>query len=356
MRLAIFGLSVTSSWGNGHATFWRALCRALARRGHRIAFFERDQPFYRAHRDLYALPDHDLHVYEAWQDVLPTARAAVKNADVAIVTSYCADALPASTLICNEAPGVRVFYDMDTPVTLERLRAGETVAYLPPEGLGAFDLVLSYSGGPSLIALEQDLGARRAVPLYGCIDPVDYPLQFRQPDVALTYLGTYADDRAAAFDRLLLASARMAPDQAFVVGGPQYPHPESWPPNVEYRAHVGQPDHLEFYSRGRFTLNLTRGAMCTWGHCPSARLFEAAACGTPLLTDRWPGLTDFFTPDEDVVVVDTAADVVAALRMGKDRHRSLRARARDRVLATCTADIRVRELERALDLNEAAAV
>jgi spore maturation protein CgeB len=356
MRLAIFGLSVTSSWGNGHATFWRALCRALARRGSRVAFFERDRPFYRAHRDLAELPDHDLFVYDAWDDVAKKARAHVREADAAIVTSYCGDAAEAADLIRSEAAGVRVFYDMDTPVTLERLHRGETVEYLPAEGFTGFDLVLSYSGGPSLEALERELGARRALPLYGCIDPVDYPLQDRTPKAAVTYLGTYAEDREAAFDRLLIGAARLAPSERFVVGGPQYPNPASWPPNVRFQSHVPQYEHLAFYGSGRFTLNLTRGAMAAWGFCPSARLFEAAACGTPLLTDRWPGLTDFFEPGADLVVVDTAEEVVAALQMGEEHRQRIRARARDRVLGTCTAEVRVVELERALEsAREAAA-
>jgi spore maturation protein CgeB len=330
------------------------MCRALARRGHRIAFFERDQPFYRAHRDLDELPDHDLHVYGSWAEVTPLARASVRGADAAIVTSYCADAVEAATLIREEAPGMRVFYDMDTPVTLERLRAGEPVDYLPADGLGGFDLVLSYSGGPSLDALERDLGAKRAMPLYGCIDPADYPLQPLSSDAALSYLGTYAADRADAFHRVLVSAARAAPDETFLVGGPQYPDAGTWPPNIEYHAHVRQPDHLSFYGRGRFTLNLTRGAMCTWGYCPSARLFEAATCGTPLLTDPWPGLSEFFEPGEELIVVDSAEEVLAALQMDDTQRRALRSRARERVLASCTADIRVGELEQALERNRAA--
>jgi len=348
MQLTVFGLSVTSSWGNGHATFWRAICRALARRGHRVEFFERDQWFYYAHRDLDRLPDHDLHVYPSWQAIAGVARASVRRADAAIVTSFCADAREAADLIRSEARGTRVYYDMDTPVTLDRLRAGDTVPYVPEGGLRGFDLVLSYAGGPALTALEQDLGAARAVALYGCIDPDEYPVQPARATAAITYLGTYAKDREAAFDRLLIGAADAAPHEHFIVGGPQYPSPEQWPANVEYRPHVGQPEHLDFYASGRFTLNLTRGPMFRWGYCPSGRLFEAAACGTPLLTDDWPGLATFFDANDEIVVVRSADDVTAALSMSDDARVSLAARARDRVLATCTADIRARDLEDAL--------
>jgi spore maturation protein CgeB len=179
-------------------------------------------------------------------------------------------------------------------------------------------------------------------------------LQPLSSDAALSYLGTYAADRADAFHRVLVSAARAAPDETFLVGGPQYPDAGTWPPNIEYHAHVRQPDHLSFYGRGRFTLNLTRGAMCTWGYCPSARLFEAATCGTPLLTDPWPGLSEFFEPGEELIVVDSAEEVLAALQMDDTQRRALRSRARERVLASCTADIRVGELEQALERNRAA--
>jgi spore maturation protein CgeB len=349
MHLAVFGLSVTSSWGNGHATFWRAICRSLARRGHHVEFFERDQPFYRAHRDLDALPDHTLHLYADWGAMAGVAESAVRRADAVIVTSYCADARSAAALTLDQARGVRAFYDMDTPVTLERLRAGETVEYLPAGGLSDFDVVLSYAGGPALTALESELGARQALPIYGCIDPDEYPVQTGvQPEVAVTYLGTYAADRAAAFHGLLLTAARACPAERFVVGGPQYPDAAAWPSNVEYRAHVGQPEHLASYASGRFTLNLTRGAMRTWGFCPSGRLFEAAACGTPLLTDDWLGLPVFFDPGDEVVVVRSPEDIRDALGMSDGRRKLMASRARDRVLATCTADIRAADLEAAL--------
>src|SRR6266700_2632906 len=122
MRLVIFGLTVSSSWGNGHATIWRGLCRALARKGHQVRFFERDVPYYAAHRDLQNSEPYQLILYSAWEEVEAQAREAVAAADSAIVTSYCPDALAAADLILDSPALVRVFYDLDTPVTLERLR------------------------------------------------------------------------------------------------------------------------------------------------------------------------------------------------------------------------------------------
>ena len=124
MKLIIFGLSVSSSWGNGHATLWRALIRALAYEGHRVVFFERDVPYYAAHRDLTALPNAELCLYERWEDVAAVARAELADADVGMVTSYCPDALAAELLLHEPAQLLRVFYDLDTPITLDRLDAG----------------------------------------------------------------------------------------------------------------------------------------------------------------------------------------------------------------------------------------
>src|SRR5947209_14883001 len=146
MKLVIFGLTISSSWGNGHATLWRGLCRALARRGHRVTFFERDVPYYAAHRDLWSLNGVALELYGEWSHVRAGAESAVSNADVAMVTSYCPDAIAASRLVAEHAP-LAVFYDMDTPTTLESERRGQRVAYVGDRGLRDFDLVLSYTGG-----------------------------------------------------------------------------------------------------------------------------------------------------------------------------------------------------------------
>src|SRR6266571_5564648 len=170
MKIVIFGLTISSSWGNGHATTWRGLLRQLIARDHTITFFERDVPYYAAHRDLPELPGGALHIYNEWADVLPLARSELAGADVAIVTSYCPDAIPASELV-RLSPAVRVFYDLDAPVTLSRLRRGESVPYIHPNGLSEFDLALSFTGGRALDALQNELGAGAAAPLYGSVDP-----------------------------------------------------------------------------------------------------------------------------------------------------------------------------------------
>jgi spore maturation protein CgeB len=350
MKLVIFGLSVSSSWGNGHATLWRGLQRALARSGHVVVFFERDVPYYAAHRDLTELPGGRLHLYPSWDAVRPLARRELADADVAVVTSYCADGVAASALVLDTPLPARVFYDLDTPVTLERLDAGEPVAYLPPDGLGGFDLVLSYTGGEALTQLRTRLGARRAEPLYGSVDPdVHHPVP-PSPHYAadLSYLGTYAADRQAGVEALFVEPARRLPALKFLLGGSQYPPDFPWTSNIYFLPHVPPPEHPAFYSSSRLTLNVTRRAMARMGYCPSGRLFEAAACGAPVLSDEWEGLDRFFAPGEEVLVARTAVDAVAALALPREELARIARRARERTLDEHTAMHRAVELEKML--------
>ncbi len=352
MRLVVFGLTVTSSWGNGHATLWRGLVRALLDAGHRLTFFERDVPYYAQNRDVSTLPDGaELVLFERFEDVAMLARRRLAESDVGMVTSYCPDALAATRLL-QDSPGViRSFYDLDTPVTLSRLDRGEAVDYLGPDGLAPFDLVLSYTGGPALDALRYRLDARRVAPLYGWVDPAVYRPAPPRADVSglLTYLGTYAADRQATLERLFVAPARSLPNERFIIGGAQYPREFPWTDNIWFVRHVPPPDHPGFYASGRLTLNVTRAAMAQMGWCPSGRLFEAAASGTPILSDDWPGLETFFTPGEEILLASTTEQALAALATPADALAALARRARARVLEQHTAARRVEQLVAALD-------
>jgi len=348
MRLVVFGLAVSSSWGNGHAPLWRALIGQLVRQGHRVTFFERDVYYYAQNRDLTELPPGgELVLYREWEDALPQAGRALANADAGIVTSYCPDGIAAAELLCGSRGVVRCFYDLDTPVTLARLVAGEAVEYLPAEGLGGFDLVLSYTGGPALVALRDLLGARRTAALYGSVDPDLHRPMPPQPGAAmasLSYLGTYAADRQAALERLFVAAARARPEQRFVIGGAQYPQDFPWTPNIFFVRHLPPQEHPAFYGASRLTLNVTRAAMARMGWCPSGRLFEAAACGTPILSDWWDGLHEFFTPGEQILVARDTTDACEAVDLPDAALRAIAERARERVLAEHSSDRRAREL------------
>jgi spore maturation protein CgeB len=356
MKLVIFGLSVSSSWGNGHAVLWRALIRSLGAQGHCTVFFERDVPYYAANRDLNKLQGGRLILYRDWDEIAIEARQQLAEADAGIVTSYCPDALAATDLVFDSR-ALRVFYDLDSPVTLARLSAGEPVAYLGTQHLAAFDLVLSYAGGSALTALRERLGARRTAPLYGCVDPERYQ-PAPPPDglrAALSYLGTYAEDRQRELTRLFLEPARQRPDWRFIIGGALYPEGFPWGSNIFFERHLTPSAHPSFYAAARSTLNITRAAMAACGWCPSGRLFEAAACATPMLSDWWDGLDEFFVPSSEIVIVRTTEDVLAALELSDRELTAIGDAARERTLAEHSSDRRALELVGLLDAVDARA-
>jgi spore maturation protein CgeB len=352
MKLVIFGLAVSSSWGNGHATLWRGLCAALSRMGWQIVFFERDVPYYAAHRDLSELPGGGrLILYREWSEVLPLAQRHLADAEVAMVTSYCPDGLAATELVLNSRVRLQTFYDLDTPVTLARLEAGEPVGYIGPDGLSGFDLVLSYTGGRSLDELQSRLGARRVAPLYGSVDPsVHYPVP---PEARyrcdLSYLGTYAADRSEGVRALFVEPARNHPGRRFILAGSMYDGSFPWEPNIYFVSHLPPADHPAFYCSSRLTLNVTRRAMAETGYCPSGRLFEAAACGAAVLSDAWEGLDLFFEPGSEILVAHDTAEAQDALDRSPEELAKIARAARERTLAEHTADVRARQLAAILE-------
>jgi spore maturation protein CgeB len=351
MKFVIFGLSVSSSWGNGHATLWRGLCRALIARRHQVVFFERDLPYYAAHRDMTSLSGGTLHLFSDWAEVSALARRELSDADVGMVTSYCPDALAATQLVLSSPAQVRAFYDLDTPVTLDCLRAGKEVPYVPAGGLGDFDLVLSYTGGAALEELKLKLGARRAVALYGSVDPLVHrptpPVDWYRAD--LSYLGTYAEDRQATLASMFIEPAHRFPQKRFLIGGAQYPAGFPWTENIYFAWHVPPPEHAQFYSSSSLTLNVTRAAMAEMGYCPSGRLFEAAGCGTPVLSDWWEGLDEFFVPGGEILVARNTEEAIQAIQAAPEELQRIGQRARERALDEHTADCRVADLERAIE-------
>jgi spore maturation protein CgeB len=346
MKIVVFGLTISSSWGNGHATLWRGISRALARLGHRVVFFEKDVPYYAASRDLLEIPNGELVLFEAWEQVRSRAATEIADADVAMMTSYCPDGVKVADLLLNAHRAKRVFYDLDTPVTLSRFRIGETTTYIGPRMLADFDLVLSYTGGDALEKLRSELGARRVSPLYGHVDPEVHrpvcPVAHFLSD--LSYLGTYAADRQHALERLFVEPALCRSNQRFLIGGAQYPEDFPWAPNIFFARHLPPPEHPAFFSSSRLTLNVTRQAMAEMGWCPPGRLFEAAACGVPVLSDCWPGLGDFFEPGREIIVVHTTDDVQDALDLSDLELKRIGAAARERTLAEHSSGRRAEEL------------
>jgi spore maturation protein CgeB len=346
--IVVIGLAITSSWGNGHATTYRSLLHGLQQRGHRITFLERDQPWYASHRDAPRLECCDTQLYADLEELRTRFAERVRTADAVIVGSYVADGRDVCDWVLQQARGVRAFYDIDTPVTLAQLRS-DTCPYLGVDQIPQFDLMLSFTGGPIPRRLEAAFGARRARPLYCSVNVEQYCPQPVSKTFALGYLGTYSLDRQAGLERLLNDTARRLPSQQFAVVGAQYPAHLHWPSNVQRREHLPPSEHPTFYSQQSFTLNLTRADMRKTGYSPSVRLFEAAACGTPIISDHSPGLAELFAPDAEILFARDADEVVHhLLELSPHRRRLMSEAARERVLNGHSSFHRAAELEQYL--------
>ena len=340
MKLVVLGLSLSSSWGNGHATTFRALLKAFAARGHDILFLERDVPWYAASRDV-TDPDYCRLEYYDSLEALERWRREIGAADAVIVGSYVPEGVAVGRWVQDHARGVTAFYDIDTPVTLAKLERGD-FEYLSPDLIPGYDLYLSFTGGPTLRHIEQLHGSPAARALFCSVDPDAYPPLDLPKTWDLSYLGTYSDDRQPTLERLLIEPARRLPDRRFVVAGPQYPESIDWPANVDRIEHLPPADHPAFYSASRFTLNVTRADMIAAGWSPSVRLFEAAACAVPVISDRWEGLGELFEPGSEILLADDADAVVEALA-GPDT--GIGRAARERVMHGHRAADRAAELE-----------
>ena len=345
MRVVVLGLSLSSSWGNGHATTYRALLKALAARGHAVTFLERDVPWYSGPaRDLPEPGWCELLLYRDLDDLV-RRRALVEEADAVVVGSYVPEGVAVGRFVQERARGVTAFYDIDTPVTLAKLERGDH-EYLSPELVPGYDLYLSFTGGPTLERIRARYGAPAAHALYCSVDPDLYGPRPSERRWDLSYLGTYSPDRQPVLERLLLEPARRAPHLRFAVAGPQYPDDIAWPANVERFEHVGPVDHPAFYAASRYALNVTRADMVRAGWSPSVRLFEAAACAVPILSDPWPGLDSLFRPNRDILIAHGTEDVLRVLSDPDERRRSaIGAAGRARVMAGHTAAHRAALLE-----------
>jgi spore maturation protein CgeB len=345
VKIVFLGLSITSSWGNGHATNYRALVRALVERGHDVLFLERDVPWYASHRDLPAPPWGRTELYGSVAELRERFGEEVAGADLVLVGSYVPEGVIVAEWVLDTAGGPVAFWDIDTPVTLAKLQAGDE-DYLSRSLVSRFDLYLSFTGGPVLRHLQTEFRARLVRAFHCMADPEAYRPLAQKQRWELGYLGTYTADRQPGLERLLLEPARRLPRAAFVVAGPQYPLCLVWPPNVERIEHLAPPGHPGFYSTQRFTLNLTRGAMLGTGWSPSVRLFEAAACGVPVISDRWAGVESFFCPGTEILLAGSAGAVVDILAsVSPEEGLAIGTAARRRVLGEHTPGHRARELE-----------
>src|SRR5207248_10123769 len=327
------------------ATTYRSLMRELVRRGHDVLFLERDQPWYAANRDMPQPPFGRTVIYQSVPELKRRFADEIAAADCVIVGSFIPEGKVVGEWVTNFDSGVTAFYDIDTPITLQQIANAEC-DYLSADLIARYDLYLSFTGGPTLDLIEQEYGSPMARALFCSVDPDEYFPERRRKKWVLGYLGTFGEDRQRKLNSLLLAPATMLPSRQFVVAGPQYPKKIRWPANVHRITHLSPVKHRAFYNSQRFTINVTRAAMVRAGFSPSVRLFEAAACGTAIITDDWPGLKTLFRPGEEILVAKNAREVLSILQeTPDDAAYEIGSRARERVLRAHTSSHRAAELE-----------
>lgn len=344
MKIVFIGLTISSSWGNGHATTYRGLLKELGMMGHEVYFLEHDKPWYSNNRDLGLPQEYQLKFYTSLEELKAKFESLVQSAQMVIVGSYVPQGVDVGRWVLDTATGVTAFYDIDTPVTLDKLDKGDE-EYISKELISEFDLYLSFSGGEVLQLLEKKYRAKKAKALYCSVDPgLYYPMDLEK-EYSLGYLGTYSNDRQATIENLLIRPANLLRKEKFAVAGPGYPEEIQWPENVTRIEHLPPDLHREFYNRQKFTLNVTRQAMIKLGFSPSVRLFEAAACGVPIISDDWKGLTDLFEEGKEIFIARSAEDILHILKnTSEEQRQNVGEAARKKIMNSHTAAHRALEL------------
>ncbi|PKD16209.1 glycosyltransferase [Salegentibacter salinarum] len=345
MNIVIIGLSITSSWGNGHATTYRSLLKALSARGHEIHFLERDVPYYAQHRDLPNPSFCKVNLYKDLEELKKGHTHLIESADVVIVGSYVPEGVAVGNWVIDSAKGLKAFYDIDTPVTLGKLEKKD-YEYITPELIAKYDLYLSFSGGTVLEFLEEKYGSPRAKDLFCSVDPDLYYPNQKEEEYLLGYLGTYSKDRQSTLSKLLFETAWNYPNEKFILAGSQFPDKLHWPTNLNHIDHLPPAEHCNFYNSQRYTINVTRADMIKFGHSPSVRLFEAAACGVPIISDFWEGIDDIFSIEKEILIAKDAKDVACFIEEINESERlALAENAREKVLIHHTSQARAKQLE-----------
>lgn len=338
-RIAVFGQSFSEQGAT-----WRSLLRAMHARGHDIMFFDRVSPSH-AMSSVFAGADWlRLVVYDSLTELSDHADE-ICRADVLIISSGVPEAMLLTERLRSSAPGLLALYDMDTPITAAAMERGDC-AYLDASTARLYDLALCATGGPFLELHAIATRLIMARPLFCSADPEQHVAPNAAKRWDLSYLGDYSEDRQSGVEQLFLSVARALPDRRFAIAGAQYPDGIDWPENVERIEHMPPGEHASFYSASRFTLSVTRQEMRAAGYSPSVRLFEAAACATPIISDEWRGLDEIFAVGREIFVARRADDVIEFVTRTSDPARdALGTAARARVLGSHTGAHRAEELE-----------
>jgi spore maturation protein CgeB len=356
LKIVILGPSLDTP-GNDDAGIYRGLLRELTQRGHDVLFLERGTGTVTSpHRS--PKPGHGrTEFFSDVKELKDRFAATVRDADFTMVGSPVDDGAAIGEWITHTAQGATAFYDTDLPATMKDLLRGAADS-ISAELIRRFSLYLSSTGGPLLDYVEKHYGLPMARPLYRSVDATLYFPEPRELEWDLGYAGGYSEERQILLHRLLLEPAQRWNEGHFVVAGPGYPRSIRWPKNVKRIPQFPAGKRRAFYNSLRFALNVTPPGEIAIGFSPDARLFEAAACGTPVISDFWPGLHMFFKPDEEILISHSSDETLVYLEeIPELDRRRMGYRARERVLAGHTTRHRAAELENyALEILKLAAV
>jgi spore maturation protein CgeB len=339
MRIAFYGSSLLSSYWNGAATYYRGLLSDLARRGHAITFYEPDAFDRQQHRDIDPPDWARVVVYEATPEAAHRVIAEAAAADIVVKASGVGvfdDLLVEGVMAAARPDALRIFWDVDAPATLAEL--AEQPGHALHRVLPALDLVLTYGGGPPVIAAYQKIGARRCVPIYNALDPATHHPVAPEPRLAcdLAFLGNRLPDRERRVEEFFLRAAAMLPERRFLIGGSGWGD-KPMPANVQALGHVGTGMHNAFNVTPLAVLNIARDSMAGVGFSPATRVFEATGAGACLITDDWPGIDQFFAPGSEILVARDGAEVAEIVRdLSRERAQAIGEAALRRVLAEHT--------------------
>ena len=353
MNIAFFGSSLVSAYWNGAATYYRGIIRALHRLGHRVTFYEPDAYDRQKHRDI---PDPDwarvvVYSIDNQQDVLRALEQA-RGVDLLIKTSGVGvyDRFLESAILDVKAPHtLSLFWDVDAPVTLDRVKANPADPF--KDLVPLYDLILTYGGGDPVVRGYKALGARACVPIYNALDPdTHHPVPRDERFVCdLALLANRLPDREARIEEFFFTVASALPSYRFVLGGNGWAG-KAMPANVKYVGHVYTRDHNAFNCSARTVLNVNRDSMASYGFSPPTRIFEAAGSASCLITDAWEGIETFLEPGRGVLVARSSDDVVRHLcTLSQLRAKQIGEAALERVLAEHTYEHRAQQLQRLLD-------
>lgn len=350
LTISFFGSSLVSSYWNGAATYYRGIIRALHARGHRVTFFEPDAYDRQKNRDMADPPWAKVRVYPADESGVARALDEGRRADILVKASGVGvfdELLEAAVLDIRSPSSSVVFWDVDAPATLDRVKASPLDSFR--KLIPRYDFIFTYGGGAPVVSAYCSLGAAQCVPIYNALDPsTHYPVVPDERFAAdLAFLGNRLPDREARVEEFFLRPARAAPEgRRFLLAGSGW-QDRALPPNVQAIGHLSTNDHNAFNCSPRAVLNISRESMARYGHSPATRVFEAAGAGACIITDAWEGIERFLTPEREILIARSGDEVAALMdALTPERAHKIGQAARHRVLMEHTYDRRAEEIER----------